>query len=253
MEFIILSGLFLVFFILERILPQVDTAIVGKYHDASNIGLGTINLLAGRSFATLTVFTLANFLSTKELGILNILELDYKLKIFIGIISLDCLNYWWHRLVHKVSFLWKFHNIHHTDRLLNVSSALRFHLLEVLIGYLFKLPFLLLMGIPVKALIFYEVILNSNVYFHHSNIKINRKLDLFISNIIVTPYIHRIHHSLRLKKSYNFSSVLVFWDKIFGSFYPQEEISTPKYGVSGFSDSKYQSFLYMLKQPFIEK
>lgn len=253
MEFIILFIFFTGFFILERVFPELDTTIVGKHHDVSNIGLGAINLIIGRSFAAFTVFTLANFLSSESLGVFNILNLDYKLETFIGIILLDCLNYWWHRLVHKISFLWKFHNIHHTDRLLNVSSALRFHLLEVLIGYLFKLPFILLIGIPVRALIFYEVILNANVYFHHSNIKINRKLDLFISNIIVTPYIHRIHHSLSLKKSYNFSSVLIFWDKAFNSFYPQEEISTPKYGVPGFSDRRYQSFIYMLKQPFIEK
>jgi len=180
-------------------------------------------------------------------------SLGFKFKLILGVIFLDCINYWWHRLVHKVSFLWRFHSIHHTDKLLNVSSALRFHFLEVLMGHLFKFPFLFLLGIPVEALLLYDVIFNTNVYFHHSNIRIYKSLDIFLSKIIVTPYIHRIHHSLKWKETNsNFSSFLIIWDKIFGTFFPQGEISTSKYGIPGYTEDKYQHFSYMIKQPFIE-
>ncbi|OQY42178.1 MAG: hypothetical protein B6227_02775 [Fusobacteriia bacterium 4572_74] len=218
-----------------------------------NIGLGVFNLFIGRSFALFTVYAFVKYLESMEVGAINMSSLGFKFKLILGVIFLDCINYWWHRLVHKVSFLWRFHSIHHTDKLLNVSSALRFHFLEVLMGHLFKFPFLFLLGIPVEALLLYDVIFNTNVYFHHSNIRIYKSLDIFLSKIIVTPYIHRIHHSLKWKETNsNFSSFLIIWDKIFGTFFPQGEISTSKYGIPGYTEDKYQHFSYMIKQPFIE-
>lgn len=249
-----MGGVFVMLFILERIVPQVDKNIVEKSHDINNIGLGVLNLFIGRYFALFTVYALAKYLESTEVGVINMTSMGYKLKLILGVIFLDCINYCWHRLVHKVSFLWRFHSIHHTDKLLNVSSALRFHFLEVLMGHLFKLPFLFLLGIPVEALLLYDVIFNINVYFHHSNIKINKRLDLLLSKVIVTPYIHRIHHSLKWKETNsNFSSFLIIWDKFFGTFIPQGERSTPRYGIPGYMEDKYQHFSYMIKQPFIEK
>ncbi len=251
---ILIGGFFFILFILERIIPQIDRNIVGKKHDISNLGLGVINLFIGRYFALFTVYALAKYLENLEIGLINITSLDSKFKLLLGVIFLDCINYWWHRLLHTIPFLMRFHNIHHTDRLLNVSSALRFHFFEVLMGHLFKLPFILLIGIPIEALLLYDIIFNINVFFHHSNIKINRRLDIFLSKLIVTPYIHRIHHSLKWKEANsNFSSFLILWDKFFRTFLPQGEISTPKYGIPGYTQEKYQNFLYMVKQPFIEK
>lgn len=253
-RFILMVGFFFLLFILERIIPQVNKNIVGKRHDINNIGLGVINLFIGRHFALFTVYALSKYLENMRVGVINMTSLDSKFKLLLGVIFLDCVNYWWHRLLHRNSFLMRFHTIHHTDKLLNVSSALRFHFFEVLMGHLFKLPFILLMGIPGEALLLYDVIFNINVYFHHSNIRINRNLDIFLSKVIVTPYIHRIHHSLKWKESNsNFSSFLLLWDKVFGSFLPQGEISTPKYGIPGYVEKKYQHFIYMIKQPFIEK
>lgn len=248
-----MGGIFIILFILERIIPQVDKNVVEKSHDINNIGLGIFNLFIGRYFALFTVYVLAKYLESVGVGVINMISMDYKLRFILGVIFLDCINYCWHRLVHKVSFLWRFHSVHHTDKLLNVSSALRFHFLEVLMGHLFKLPLIFLMGIPVEALLLYDVIFNTNVYFHHSNIKINKRLDLVLSKVVVTPYIHRIHHSLKWKESNsNFSSFLIIWDKIFGTFFPQEEISTPRYGIPGYTEKKYQHFSYMIKQPFIK-
>ncbi len=251
---LLMGGIFLFLFFLERAAPQADKSVVGRGHDISNLGLGTVNFLVGRYFALFTVYALAKYLEDMEAGVINMFPINSKAEVLVGVIVLDCINYWWHRLLHRVNLLMRFHNIHHTDRLLNVSSALRFHFLEVLMGHLFKLPFILLMGIPVEALLLYDVIFNINVYFHHSNIKINRSFDVLLSKVIVTPYIHRIHHSLKwVESNSNFSSFLIIWDKVFGTFFPQGETSTPKYGVPGYTDDKYQRFLYMVKQPFIKE
>lgn len=255
MERILLMGcIFLILFILERIDPQMDKNVVGKSHDINNIGLGICNFFIGRYFALFIVYSFAKYVENTNVGVINTTSLNYKYKLILGVVFLDCINYWWHRLLHRNSFLMRFHSIHHTDKLLNVSSSLRFHFIEVLVGHIFKLPFIFIMGIPVEALLLYDVIFNINVYFHHSNVKINRRLDLFLSKIIVTPYIHRIHHSLKWKESNsNFSSFLIIWDKIFGTFFPQGKISTPKYGIPGYSEDKYQYFSYMIKQPFVKK
>ena len=253
-RFILMGVFFLVFFMMERAFPQVDRGIVGKKHDVSNLGLGVFNLFVGRYFALFTVYALAKYLESLEIGVMNMVSFDSRLKLILGVVFLDCINYWWHRLLHRVSFLMRFHNIHHTDKLLNVTSALRFHFFEVLIGHLFKLPFIFLTGLPVEALLLYDVIFNINVYFHHSNIRIDRRLDILLSKLVVTPYIHRIHHSMKWRESNsNFSSFLILWDKVFGTFLPQGDISTPGYGIPGYDDEKYQGFIYMIKQPFIEK
>ncbi len=251
---ILMGGFFLLLFIFERIVPQMDRNIVRKGHDISNLGLGAVNLILGRYFSLFTVYALAKYLENMEFGLMNMTTFNFKTKLILGVVFLDCINYWWHRLLHRIPFLMRFHSVHHTDRLLNVSSALRFHFFEVLLGHLFKLPFIFLTGIPVEALLLYDVIFNMNVYFHHSNIRISRSLDMFISKFIVTPYIHRIHHSLKWKESNsNFSSFLILWDKIFGTFFPQGKISTAKYGIPGYTQEKYQHFTYMIKQPFIEE
>jgi len=248
-RFLIMGGVFLLFFVCERLFPQLDRNIAGKNHCIHNMTLGFVNLLFGRYFALFTVYYVAVSIENLGFGLLS--YSPYNLKVISGIILLDCINYWWHRSLHRFNFLMNFHNVHHTDQLLDTSSALRFHFIEVLIGHLFKLPFIILFGIPVISLLLYDVIFNINVYFHHSNIRINRKVDLILSKVIVTPYLHRIHHSLKWKESNsNFSSFLILWDKVFGSFFPQGEQSTPKYGVPGYNDKKYQTFYYMIKQPF---
>ncbi len=251
-NFILLGGLFLLFYILETALPQIKGESSKKNHDLSNLGIGAINFLLSRSFALIITYTLIKNLQMKGIGVFNYLHLLEKPALILGIIILDCINYWWHRLLHRVPLLMRFHTVHHTDKLLDVSSALRFHFIEVLAGHLFRIPFILILGLPLKSLILYDLIFNINVYFHHSNIRISRPLDIALSKVIVTPYIHRIHHSIKWREANsNFSSFLLLWDRLFGTYTPQGEISTPKYGIPGYNDDRYQTFLYMVRQPFI--
>ena len=248
---ILLGGIFLLFYIFETALPQIGGEGIKKNHDLSNLGLGLINFLLSRYFALIITFTLVTKLQNRGIGIFTPFLSHNRLGLILGIVVLDCINYWWHRLLHRLPLLMRFHTVHHTDNLLDVTSALRFHFIEVLAGHLFRIPFILILGLPLESLILYDIIFNINVYFHHSNIRINRTLDIVLSGFIVTPYIHRIHHSLKWKEANsNFSSFLLMWDKLFGTYTPQGESSTPKYGIPGYTDVKYQTFLYMVRQPF---
>lgn len=250
---ILLGGIFLLFYIVESALPQIRGEGFKKNHDLSNLGLGVINFLLSRYFALIITFTLVKTLQNRGIGILNYFQFQGKYPLILGIVMLDCINYWWHRLLHRVPLFMRFHTVHHTDTLLDVSSALRFHFVEVLAGHLFRVPFILILGLPLESLIFYDIIFNINVYFHNSNIRINRTLDIALSKVIVTPYIHRIHHSTKWKEANsNFSSFLLLWDRLFTTYTPQGEISTPKYGIPGYTDDRYQNFSYMVRQPFIK-
>lgn len=246
---ILLGGVFLLFYIFETLLPQMNDGAFKRKHDLSNLGLGVINLLLSRYLALIITLSLIEKLQIR--GVLYYLELNSRTTLILGVIALDCINYWWHRLLHRVPLLMRFHTVHHTDTLLDVSSALRFHFIEVLSGHLFRIPFILILGLPLESIILYDIIFNINVYFHHSNIRINRTLDIALSKFIVTPYIHRIHHSTKWREANsNFSSFLLLWDRLFKSFTPQGEISTPRYGIPGYTEEKYQSLLYMIRQPF---
>ncbi len=249
---ILLLFVFLIFFTLERVLPQMDNSNRSKKHDGTNIKLGIINTVLGRLIAVFTVYTAASFAERNTIGLFNMVQWNKNTVLISEILILDLINYTWHRLLHNINFLRRFHNVHHTDRFLNSTSALRFHIIEIFFGNLFKLIPLVILGMSVEAVLLYEVILNSNVYFHHSNIRIPIKLDLLLSKVIVTPYLHRIHHSIKYKESNsNYSSFLIIWDKIFGSFIKQGEISTPKYGIPGYNEEWSQKFYFLLKQPFL--
>ncbi len=246
---ILLGGVFLLFYMFETLLPQMSGGAFKRKHDLSNLGLGVINLLLSRYFALIITLTLMKNLQIS--GAVYYLQLNEKAALILGVIALDSINYWWHRFLHRVPLLMRFHTVHHTDTLLDVSSALRFHFVEVLAGHLFRIPFILILGLPLSSIILYDIIFNINVYFHHSNIRINRRLDIALSKFIVTPYIHRIHHSTKWREANsNFSSFLLLWDRLFNTFTPQGEVSTPRYGIPGYTEEKYQTLLYMIRQPF---
>ncbi len=247
---ILVTIVFFTLLIGENIRPE-KTAIKNiNKHNLNNFTLGLINLAFGRIFTVAVIFSLAEITTIKGWGLFNIIT-PKPIFFILQLILLDLLNYSWHRIIHVIDPLWKIHCVHHTDNHLNLSSSFRFHVLEIILGIIFKVPFVLLFGFTLNSILVYEVILNINVYFHHSNIKINPRVDNIISKVIITPYVHRIHHDYYLKRSYNFSSVLVLWDKLFKSYFPPKDVSTKKYGVYGHDEFKYQSLLYMLKQPFI--
>lgn len=250
---LLLLFIFLFFFALERLQPQMDNSKRSKQHDETNIKIGIINTVLGRLIAILTVYAVVSFFEKNNWGLFNLISLNTNMILLLEILLLDLTNYTWHRLLHNINFLRRFHNVHHTDKFLNSTSALRFHIIEIFLGNIFRLVPIALLGISIEAVLMYEVILNGNVYFHHSNIKIPVKIDIILSKVIVTPYLHRIHHSIKYKESNsNYSSFLIFWDKIFRSFTPQGKFSTSKYGIPGYNEEGYQKFYFLLKQPFLK-
>lgn len=167
----------------------------------------------------LNSYLLFGALGEGEFGLLAQLPIAYEWKVLIGFLCLDMLIYWQHRLFHVVPILWKLHKIHHTDRDLDVSSGFRFHPLEIVLSMIIKLTAIWLLGPPILAVFLFEVILSSGALFNHANINLHGVWDRILRLFLITPDMHRIHHSVVINETNsNYGFNLSIWDRIFGSY-----------------------------------
>ena len=166
----------------------------------------------------------------------------------IDLLILDCWIYSWHRLNHVVPFLWRFHEVHHLDEELDATSALRFHFGEVVLSSLVRAGVILMLGVPFANVVVFETLVTVAAIFHHSNLKLPEKFDTYLSRIIVTPSLHRVHHhALRGDTDSNYSTILSVWDLIFVSRNIAKFNMTMKMGVEGLSDV---NVLRLILRPF---
>ena len=186
-------------------------------------------------------------------GLFFLFEVDFWPKVAITILLLDLLIYWQHRLFHKFEILWRIHRMHHTDIDFDVSTALRFHPLEMALSMMIKAAAIILIGAPVFAVVVFEVILNGCAMFNHSNIKIPYWLDDFMRKIIVTPDMHRVHHSTdENEHNQNYGFALSVWDRVFGSYtaQPGQPHDKMTIGLEIFNSPSEARFVRLVTQPF---
>ncbi|MGB0453587.1 MAG: sterol desaturase family protein [Bacteriovoracaceae bacterium] len=168
----------------------------------------------------------------------------------IGLLILDLLLYFQHRLMHQVDALWKIHRLHHTDRKMDVTTGLRFHPLEILFSTIYKIFVCFLFGIPYEVYLTFEVYLLFGSLFSHSNIRITGSIERILSLLFVTPRMHYIHHFTDSHfQNKNFGFLLNIWDRIFGSFVKKSDhqIRHQDLGVRG---RMVTGFFSGLKDPF---
>lgn len=194
-----------------------------------------------------------------------LLSLEYKFGLFIwfkvalwpsiivSLLVLDAAIYWQHRLFHRFATLWRIHRMHHTDTGFDVSTALRFHPIEILLSVLIKAGVIILLGAPLLAVIGFEIILNSSAMFNHSNVRMPRWCDKYLRYIIVTPDMHRVHHSVaKNEHDYNYGFCLSCWDRLFGSYLaqPKDGHQAMTIGLEIFNQKEEARLDKLLTQPF---
>lgn len=146
--------------------------------------------------------------------------LGFTTPVVLAVILLDLLIYWQHRIFHEVPLLWRLHKVHHSDAWLDVSSAVRFHPIEIFLSMLIKFAAIWLFGIPAVAVVLFEVILNGMALFNHSNARI--PWDGWLRWFVVTPDMHRVHHSVYVNETNsNYGFNIPWWDRLFGSYVAQ--------------------------------
>ena len=166
----------------------------------------------------------------------------------LGVLILDFSIWTWHMLNHKIPMLWSFHKCHHSETYLNASSALRFHIGELLLSVVWKSAMLLLIGIPLWVFLLSEFLLTVFALFHHANIQLSEKSRRLLEMAIITPYLHRVHHSeVRSEHNSNYGVIFTFWDRLFDSLH---RVIPERIGLIGVGEKNFQNFLLF---PFRKK
>ncbi|MFN4149603.1 MAG: sterol desaturase family protein [Candidatus Sericytochromatia bacterium] len=189
-------------------------------HDISNVIVGIENRVINQIIVKKT-YSLFDKAKESNFGLLRQIKINSIFELIISLLIIDLFMYWWHRLNHENDFLYKFHNFHHLEKDLNSTSAIKFHFMEITLSSLVRFLVLLPLGIDKKHIDFYEKILSLVIAFNHSNIKISNEANILFNIFIVSPKMHRIHHSDNIIESNsNYSSVLPIWDIVFNSYTP---------------------------------
>ena len=193
--------------------------------------------------------------STRGWGLLNIISLPGWLELIIVIMLLDLAIWLQHVLSHKIPVLWRTHQVHHSDIEFDVTTAIRFHPAEIALSMAFKIGLVYVLGPAAWTVVFFEILLNASAMFNHANIALPQWLDRVVRSILVTPDMHRIHHSVhRHEHDTNFGFALSWWDRLFGTYTqsPQDGHKAMKVGLH-WQDLRPTRLLWSLAMPFFRK
>jgi sterol desaturase/sphingolipid hydroxylase (fatty acid hydroxylase superfamily) len=187
-------------------------------------------------------------------GLLNLFHPPYWMAVVVGVILLDLVVYFQHVLFHAVPALFRLHMVHHADLDFDVTTGLRFHPIEIILSTAIKLAAVIVFGPPALAVLVFEVLLNATSMFNHGNIRIPLALDRLLRLFVVTPEMHRVHHSVVIKETNsNFGFNLPWWDRLFGTYHAQPRAGHERMviGLSQFRNANRLTLPWMLALPFI--
>lgn len=247
------AGVFGVFAVWELLAPRRVQRHSRGVRWLNNLALTVLNGLIVRLGIPLAAVGTAVFAQQQDLGLLNRVDLPAGLAMVLAVLALDLILYLQHLAFHHVEFLWRLHRMHHADLEVDVTTGLRFHPIEIVLSMGIKMAAVLVLGAPVAAVILFEVLLNASSLFNHANIYIPEKVDRILRYFIVTPDMHRIHHSvIRRETDSNFGFNVPWWDYLFGTYraMPREGQTGMTIGIEYFRTSRDLWLDHLLAQPF---
>ena len=223
-RFGVFAGVFLTLAALELVAPRRSLSQPKGRRWFTNLSLIVIDTLALRIVMPMLAVGMAVVADQKGWGLLNLVGLPVWLEFIIALIIFDMLIYAQHVATHKIPILWRLHKVHHTDRDIDVTTASRFHPLEILASMAYKLLCIVLLGPSAAAMFVFEIILNSSTMFNHSNLRLPAKMDKLVRSLVVTPDMHRVHHSVLYRETdSNYGFFLSIWDRLFRTYRSQPE------------------------------
>lgn len=218
----------------------------------SNLGLVALSSFLLRLVAPAGAVGVALWAESQGLGLMRLVDVPFWAAAPIAVLLLDMLIYFQHRVFHAVPILWRLHRVHHADPELDASSGLRFHPVEILLSLGIKAVAVVALGAPAEAVLVFEVLLNATALFNHANVALPAWLDRPLRLVLVTPDMHRVHHSeIREETDSDFGFCLSCWDRIFGTYIaePSKGQLGMVIGVEGFRDDPEQRIDRLLLQP----
>jgi sterol desaturase/sphingolipid hydroxylase (fatty acid hydroxylase superfamily) len=249
----VFAGVLLLVALWEIIAPRRPLLDSKRRRWVTNLSLVVIDTFAVRLLFPILPFACAGIAETRGWGVFNVVQIAPWLKFILSFLILDFVIYLQHLLFHHTPILWRLHRMHHTDLDLDVTSGNRFHPLEIAISMLIKMAAVLILGAPVAAVLAFEVILNACAMFSHGNIELPGALDRLLRLFLVTPDMHRVHHSTIVRETNsNFGFNFPWWDRICRTYRSQPEKGhlDMTIGLKEYRDPKRLTLFRLLLQPF---
>ena len=222
-------------------------------HDGKNLLIGSINAIVIGLCSATTYAIVVGYVEQHQHGLLRHVSWPSGLEALIAFFLLDFWMYLWHRANHVIPVLWRLHRMHHSDPDMDATTAVRFHIGEALLSATVRLIVVALVGVEVWQVVLYESLFLPVVLLHHSNVRLPRWLDRGLLTLIVTPAMHRVHHSRwRPETDSNYGSVFPYWDLLFRTFRLRADAATIRIGLDEMDDPQWQTICGMLKTPLVD-
>ena len=247
-------GMLLIMGAAETLWPRRPLTAPKNRRWLSNLSILGLSTLLIRLLVPVIPTGVALYAADKGIGLLHLVPLPEWSAIVISVLLLDMIIYWQHVLFHRIPVLWRIHRMHHADTDIDASTGIRFHTIEFILSIGLKLAAILILGPPVIAVIAFEILLNGCALFNHANVHLPVGLDKWLRLFVVTPDMHRVHHSTspaEFNTNYGFN--MPWWDRLFGTYKPQPDLGheAMKIGLNIFRDPEYLSLRKMLAMPFL--
>ena len=222
---------------------------------AINFFLGAVNFFLIRGIFSGGWMIFAAFVFREHWGLMSLTRMPVLFSVLLTILFLDLGIYLQHVMFHSLPVLWSFHMAHHSDLVFDFSTGIRFHPAEILVSILYKCGLTLILGpLPIAVLI-YEICLSSAALFNHGNVRMPAALDRALRRIVVTPDMHRVHHSTeKLETNSNFGNLFSFWDIFCGTYRPEPHLGQMgvKIGLAEYRDPRLLGLIRVLSLPFVD-
>jgi sterol desaturase/sphingolipid hydroxylase (fatty acid hydroxylase superfamily) len=248
---LVLVGLCGFLWSLESIVPLYRYQNSRVRHALPNVALTMILVLTNLALSFSSAY-LAGFTVRLGVGLFPLFVLSKCTQLVLGVVALDLFAYFAHVLLHKSWLGWQFHRVHHSENAVDVTTAFRQHPGETVWRILWQLSAVVVFGIPLWAVAIYLILSALNAQMEHANIRLNETVDRLLRLIIVTPHMHKAHHSRdQIETDSNYSNIFSFWDRLFGTYTAEIDFQRLRYGLDGFDASEKQTLRGLLKMPFM--
>ena len=249
----IFAGVLTLMALLEWLAPRRRLSLGRGRRWFANLAIVVVNTAVLRLLFPILAVAAAAAAQTAGWGLFNLVALPFWLEVLLAVLALDLLIYWQHRLFHVVPLFWRIHRMHHADIDIDVTTALRFHPIEIVLSMLIKLAAVWLLGPAAVAVLLFEVLLNGTAMFNHANLRLPAGVDRAIRLLLVTPDMHRVHHSVHLEETNsNYGFSVPWWDRLFGSYrdQPRDGHEAMRIGLAEWRSGVCANLVWMLMLPF---
>lgn len=249
----VFAGVLLLMVLWEWLQPSRTISQLRRWRWPINLGLAALNVGLMRLSIGAAAWLAANWAMEQQVGLFNNLPTPVWLNMLLGLLLLDLAIYAQHVAAHRWRWFWRLHQVHHSDLDFDVTTAVRFHPLEIMVSMFYKVLLVLLLGVSPLTVIVFEMVLNGCALFNHGNVSLPQSIESVLRYFIVTPDMHRIHHSARQPETdSNYGFSLSCWDRLFKTYCHQPQCSQAKItiGLDGFPDPQELGFMQLLAMPF---